>query len=297
MKKVGIIGCGVMGGALAKAIAKKIDSRNMLLFDVSSDRLQALANEISATTSASALELAQQSDYLLIAVKPIHVPALLQEIAPVYFTKEPVLISIVAGLTIERIETSGILTAYQSFSAEQTLKSHPGSIQAANDAKRKKPRIPVIRLMPNVNALVEEGMIALSHNDAVTEEEKHFVLDILEKAGKTEVVSENLFDGVTAISGSGPAYAFLFIEALADAAVLFGIPRDQAYIYAAQTLKGSAEMVLKTGTQPAVLKDAVCSPGGTTIEGVKELEQNGFRAAVFAAAEAAYKKSMALGAK
>jgi len=158
-----------------------------------------------------------------------------------------------------------------------------------------------VRLMPNLPASVMAGMIALARdkeNVLITDvysERVAFVKDFLSEAGKIEEVPETLMDAVTAVSGSGPAYGFMFIEALADAAVKLGMPRNQAYVYAAQTLKGAAEMVLQTGTHPAMLKDGVCSPAGTTIAAVAKLEECGFRNAVIAATEAAYEKSVSLG--
>ena len=152
--------------------------------------------------------------------------------------------------------------------------------------------------MPNLPATVNEGMIALCTKENICAEFKQdveFVKEILSCAGKVEQVSEKLMDVVTAVSGSGPAYGFMFIEALADAAVLLGMPRNQAYIYASQTLKGAAQMVLETSEHPAKLKDAVCSPGGTTIQAVKSLEEKGFRSAVISAVESAYNKSIDLG--
>lgn len=151
--------------------------------------------------------------------------------------------------------------------------------------------------MPNLPAIAGESMIALCAGSDVDLKEIETVKMLLSKAGKVEQVSENLMDGVTAVSGSGPAYGFMFIEALADAAVSFGIPRKQAYIYAAQTLKGAAETVLVTGRHPAELKDSVCSPAGTTIEAVRVLEEEGFRASIIKAAQAAFEKSIALGKK
>ena len=154
-----------------------------------------------------------------------------------------------------------------------------------------------IRLMPNLPATVGEAMIALTCEDDISSEEVAEVKSILSKAGSVEQVPENLMDCVTGISGSGPAYGFIFIEALADAAVKLGMPRKQAYIYAAQTLKGAAAMVLETGRHPADLKDAVCSPAGTTIAGVAALEENGFRDAIIKAAVAATERSAELGNK
>jgi len=256
---------------------KKTEGKNIFLFDIDTERTKKLAEKFSCKIAASSKDLVKTVDFLLLAIKPIHVKNLLTEIASEYYQKKSVLISIVAGIQIESLENM----LYSALPLE-------------TEEKR---ALPIIRLMPNVSVLVEEGMIAFSSNDAVQTKEKDFVIDILEKTGKIELVPENLMDAVTAISGSGPAYGFLFIEALADAAVLLGIPRKQAYIYAAQTLKGAAEMVLETGEQPGVLKDSVCSPGGTTIEAVKKLEEKGFRSAIMEAAEAAFKKSRSLGKK
>ena len=138
-------------------------------------------------------------------------------------------------------------------------------------------------------------MTALAASGDVSEERVVAICTLLEASGKVERVDEKLMDCVTAVSGSGPAYAFVFIEALADAAVRSGMPRDAAYVYAAQTVKGAAAAVLASGKNPAALKDAVCSPGGTTIEGVAALEKGGFRSAVFDAVKAACEKSAAMG--
>ena len=156
----------------------------------------------------------------------------------------------------------------------------------------------ILRLMPNLPATVNEGMIALCTKENVSseiEQEVEFVKEILSCAGKVEQLSEKLMDVVTAVSGSGPAYGFMFIEALADAAVLLGMPRNQAYIYAAQTLKGAAQMVLETSEHPAKLKDAVCSPSGSTIEGVLSLENASFRADIINAVSRSYERTVELG--
>ena len=138
----------------------------------------------------------------------------------------------------------------------------------------------IIRMMPNTPAMVKEGMIGMCPNDLVTDEELSTVRDICGGFAKTEVINENLMDVVTAVSGSSPAYVFMFIEAMADAAVAGGMPRDKAYTFAAQAVLGSAKMVLETGKHPGELKDMVCSPAGTTIQAVRVLEKNGFRSAV-----------------
>ena len=137
--------------------------------------------------------------------------------------------------------------------------------------------------MPNTPALVGEGMTAACANSQVTKEELEYVCNILRGFGKVEVIGENLMDAVVGVSGSSPAYVYMFIEAMADAAVADGMPRKQAYEFAAQTVMGSAKMVLETGKHPGELKDMVCSPGGTTIEAVRILEEKGFRSAVFEA--------------
>ena len=145
--------------------------------------------------------------------------------------------------------------------------------------------------MPNTPALVGEGMTAVCPNSLVTEDDVKEVCNLLSSFSKVEVVSEKLIDAVTSVSGSAPAYVYMFIEAMADAAVLQGMPRDKAYKFASQTVLGSAKMVLETGMHPGALKDMVCSPGGTTIEAVAELEANGFRSAVISAMNKCYEKS------
>ena len=145
--------------------------------------------------------------------------------------------------------------------------------------------------MPNTPALVGEGCTGVCASDSVTKEELDQVLNLLQSFGVAQAVPERLMDAVVAVSGSSPAYVFLFIEAMADAAVAEGMPRNQAYTFAAQAVFGSAKMVLETGKHPGELKDMVCSPGGTTIDAVKVLEQKGFRAAVMDAMEACAEKS------
>ena len=148
----------------------------------------------------------------------------------------------------------------------------------------------IIRTMPNTPAMVKEGMMGMCRNDLVTEEEMQQVKEICENFGKAEVVPESLIDVVVGVSGSSPAYVFMFIEAMADAAVADGMPRAQAYKFAAQAVLGSAKMVLETGMHPGALKDMVCSPGGTTIEAVRVLEEKGMRSAVIEASKACVKK-------
>lgn len=151
--------------------------------------------------------------------------------------------------------------------------------------------VKIIRTMPNTPAMVREGMMGMCPNDNVTEEEIALVRDLCSGFGKTELIGEELMDVAAAVSGSSPAYVFLFIEAMADAAVAEGMPRAQAYKFAAQAVLGSAKMVLDTGMHPGELKDMVCSPGGTTIEAVRVLEEKGLRSAVFEAVKACAEKA------
>ena len=279
--KIGCIGCGMMGGALIKAIAKKVGGDKILLSDGDVEKAKSLALELGANFVTSNAQIIENCSHIILAVKPAFFSSVLEQIKSSYNEKLssneknlPVMISIMAGLSIEKIEQMSCQAGIS------------GGLQN------------IVRLMPNLPATVNEGMIALCTKDNVSSEFKQevdFVKEILSCAGKVEQVSEKLMDVVTAVSGSGPAYGFMFIEALADAAVLLGMPRNQAYIYASQTLKGTAQMVLETSEHPAKLKDAVCSPGGTTIQAVKSLEEKGFRSAVISAVESAYNKSVDLG--
>lgn len=279
--KIGCIGCGMMGGALIKAIAKKVGGEKILLSDGDVEKAKSLALELGAKFATSNAQIIENCSHIILAVKPAFFSSVLEQIKDSYnnIAKSeqknlPVIISIMAGLSIEKIEQMSIQAGIS------------GGLQN------------ILRLMPNLPATVNEGMIALCTKENVSSEiskEVEFVKEILSCAGKVEQVSEKLMDVVTAVSGSGPAYGFMFIEALADAAVLLGMPRSQAYIYASQTLKGAAQMVLETSEHPAKLKDAVCSTGGTTIQAVKSLEEKGFRSAVISAVESAYNKSVDLG--
>ena len=279
--KIGCIGCGMMGGALIKAIAKKVGGDKILLSDGDVEKAKSLALELGANFVTSNAQIIENCSHIILAVKPAFFSSVLEQIKDSYnnIAKSeqknlPVIISIMAGLSIEKIEQMSCQAGIS------------GGLQN------------IVRLMPNLPATVNEGMIALCTKENVSseiEQEVEFVKEILSCAGKVEQVSEKLMDVVTAVSGSGPAYGFMFIEALADAAVLLGMPRNQAYIYASQTLKGAAQMVLETSEHPAKLKDAVCSPAGTTIQAVKSLEGKGFRSAVISAVESAYNKSVDLG--
>ena len=263
---VGCIGCGNMGGALVRPMAKLIPASNITVSAGHAEKAQAFAKETG--TKAAANAEAAKADVVLLAVKPVKIAGVLKEIAP-SLTAKTVVVSMAAGVTLDTLRTA----------AGAQCKSH------------------FIRIMPNMPAAVCKAMTALCCGDDVTAEQLEIVTTLLSAAGLVEKVDEKLMDCVTAVSGSGPAFVFMFIEAMADAAVRCGMPRAQAYTYAAQTVYGSAAMALTDGRTPAQLKDAVCSPAGTTIEGVAALEKDGLRNAVIDAVTAACAKSAALGKK
>ena len=266
--KVGFIGCGMMGSALIKAITKSIPAKNIFVCDTDSKKVENLVAELGVVGKADSVAVATEVDYLFVAVKPQFVASVLEDVTSLVAKEDlPVFVSIAAGLELAKLKKSALTVSR------------------------------FVRLMPNLPATVGEAMIAMCAEDDISEEEKADIKTLLSKAGTVEEVPEKLMDCVTGISGSGPAYGFVFIEALADAAVKLGMPRNQAYIYAAQTLKGAATMVLETKEHPAVLKDGVCSPGGTTIAAVEKLEELGFRNAVIKAAVAATERSMKLGGR
>ena len=267
-KKIAFIGSGNMGKAIIGGIVKSqlTAASNLHVFDIDSSKSREMAEQFGSTVATSATSAAAVADILFIAVKPNVIPALLPELKA-HTQPGCIVISIAAGVTLATLE--------QGLSAGHKI----------------------IRVMPNTPALVNCGMSSITPNANITPAELESVLAIFKSFGEAEVVSEYLIHSVVAVSGSAPAYAFMFIEAMADAAVLGGMPRAQAYKFAAQTLLGSAKMVLETGKHPGELKDMVCSPGGTTIEAVKVLEEQGFRAAVINAMQSCMAKSDAMSKK
>ena len=259
---VSCIGTGAMGGAIIRSICKKINSDNVTVTDKNSVMGQKFAKEIKCNFVSSNVE-ALKSDYIFLAVKPQFLGDVFAEIGD-KIPESSVVISMAAGVTLSRLEDYSKGTRF-------------------------------VRMMPNVCAQTGQAMTAITYRDNITKNEIYDIKLLLNCAGKVEVVPEKLMDCVTAVSGSGPAFVFMFIEAMADAAVRCGMPRNQAYIYAAQTVYGSAGMVLDTKKHPAELKDMVCSPAGTTIEGVTALEENGFRDSIIKAVTAAFEKSKSLG--
>jgi pyrroline-5-carboxylate reductase len=266
--KIGFIGCGNMGrailGGLLKAGIVKADEV------IISCHTKKSCSEVEAEYHVKAVldnqEVAGNADVVLLAVKPNK----FEEVMP----------DVKAGL--ER-NAAGENTIVISIAAGKDI-----AYLEKNLGKNQK----IIRVMPNTPALVGEGMSALTVNAKVTEEDLTYALTIFESFGKAEVVPESMMDAVIGVSGSSPAYVYMFIEALADGAVAAGMPRKQAYTFAAQSVLGAAKMVLETGQHPGELKDAVCSPGGTTMAGVLELEKQGLRNAVIAGEMACIQKSI-----
>lgn len=260
MAKIGFIGMGNMGYAILKGLLKGYDPEELVFTDVNEDRRKAVSDETGTACAKSNSQCASQSEYVVLAVKPQYYQSVLEEIAPV-LTSDHIVISIAPGITIERLR--------------EQLGTGPR----------------IVRAMPNTPALIGEGMTGVCYDKALfTDWEQKTIRGLFQSFGKMRIVEERLMNAVVCVSGSSPAYVYLFIEALADSAVKYGLPRDAAYEMAAQTLIGSAKMLLETGQHPAKLKDQVCSPGGTTIAGIAALEEFGFRNAVIKASDACYQK-------
>ncbi len=261
--KIGFIGGGNMGGAIIGGIVKAgiTPAADITVADLNAVGLERLKEEYGVNTTTNNCDVAG-SDILFLCVKPNVITDVIKEIRTAV-GEDTLVVSIAAGRSLEMLE---------------------------NCFQR---RIELIRAMPNTPALVGEGMAALSLNmfAKMDEDKTKAVLDIFNSFGRAEIVPEKLMDAVTAVSGSSPAYVFMLIEAMADAAVIGGMPRAQAYTFAAQAVLGSAKMVLDTAKHPGELKDMVCSPAGTTIDAVASLEADGFRAAVIKAMKACMDKS------
>lgn len=258
---IGFIGCGNMGRAMMGGILKSglVEKSNIYVADLFKPSLEKAQSEFGVNTTTDNKEVAKKADVLILSIKPNILDIVAKEIRDV-ISKDCIIVSIVAGKTINHLETA-----------------------FGDDFK-------IIRTMPNTPALVGEGMSALCGNKNIEDENLERVKNIFSSFGRVEVLPEYLIDAFVSVSGSSPAYVFMFIEAMADAAVCDGIPRDKAYRIAAQAVLGSAKMVLETGKHPAQLKDMVCSPAGTTIEAVEVLEEKGLRHAVMAAMRACTNK-------
>jgi len=267
-KKIGFIGSGNMGSAIIGGIIKAglVDPCDIFVSDMSADKLDEISAKYGVQTTTDNRVVAENADIIVAAVKPNIYSVVLDGIKDM-LDESKVVVSIAAGKTLSDIESV-----------------------VGSDKK-------VVRTMPNTPALVAEGMTAVCPNSNVTEQELSNVMLMLQSFGKAEIMPEGLIDAVTGISGSSPAYVFMFIESMADAAVMYGMPRDKAYLFASQAVLGSAKMVMESGRHPGELKDMVCSPGGTTIEAVAELEKTGFRASVISGVKACIEKSISMTKK
>lgn len=259
--KIGFIGAGNMGGAIIGSIinSKLTSAENITVADRCEAKLDELKTAYGVTVTQNNRDTLT-ADILILAVKPNVIYSVIDEIKA-DVSDNTVIVSIAAGQSIEK------------------LKNAFGR------------NVKLVRVMPNTPALVGEGMAAVTADCDISDNDIKPVLDIFNSAGKAQIVPEKLMDTVTAVSGSSPAYVFMFIEAMADAAVKGGMARDMAYTFAAQSVLGSAKMVLDTGKHPAELKDMVCSPAGTTIDAVAVLEEKGMRSAVMSAMKACIDKS------
>lgn len=259
---LGFLGGGNMASAIISGIVKTglLPPERIKVFDIKPETMERLHLRHGIGTASSTVSLVEQCDLVVAAVKPNVMESVLSE-AACYFSKDKALISIAAGWDIKRL---------RFFLPENC---------------------PVVRVMPNTPAMVGQGMTVIAADDALPTWVLDAAVAIFRSVGKVEQLKESLMEAVTAVSGSGPAYAYLFIEALADGGVMHGLPRDVAQRLAAQTLLGASCMVMETGSHPGALKDAVCSPGGTTIEAVYALERSAFRGAVMGAVDACAKKA------
>lgn len=255
MAKIGFIGMGNMGYSMLKGVLNYLNPQDIIFTCLSSEKKEKISNETGVRYAESNAECANSAKYIILAVKPQVYNTVLKNIQNV-ITEESVIISLAPGITIAAIK--------EELGAD----------------------IKVVRAMPNTPALVGEGMTGICYeNGELDFAEKEFVEQFFNSIGKVVTVPEKLMSGVVCASGSSPAYVYMFIEALADSVVKYGIPRQEAYKLVAQTVLGSAKMVLETGEHPGKLKDNVCSPAGTTIQGVAALEEFGFRNAIIKATD------------
>ena len=261
--KYGFLGCGNMGGAIAKALSQT--TKDILLTSRSVDSAAELARQLACSWTECNEQVVSQCQIVMLAVKPQMMADVLTPLVPMLQQKKPLLVSMAAGLSLERIE------------------------QMAGGS------VPVVRIMPNTPVSIGQGMITYCHNELVSEDQLDALLNDLAKAGRFDAVKETLMDAATVAAGCAPAYAYMFIDAIAEGAVACGLPRDRARQYAAAAVSGAAQLLLKSGKEPTTLKDAVCSPGGSTIAGVKVLEAGSFRDDVIDAIRAAYRRNIELG--
>jgi len=261
-KTIGFIGCGSMGRAILSGIldSGRAIPEQIMVSAATQETLDTVREEFGAEVTLDNKKVAETSDLLFLAIKPNRYEEIIREIRN-DLKEDAIIIGMAAGMTIDKME--------KAF------------------GKRTK----IVRIMPNTPASVKEGYTAVVFNDQISEVEQENMLLLFSSIGRASVIEEKHMDVITGISGSSPAYVYMFIEAMADAAVKNGLPRKEAYEISAQAVMGAAKMVLETELHPGILKDMVCSPGGTTIEAVTKLEEKGFRHAVISAVDACIEKS------
>ncbi|MBQ3932870.1 MAG: pyrroline-5-carboxylate reductase [Lachnospiraceae bacterium] len=259
--EIGFIGMGNMGYAMLKGVLQYFPESEIIFSDTNKERCEKISAETNVEHADSNAECANKAKYVIFAVKPQYYKPMLESVENV-ISSDNVIISIAPGITIDDIKNK------------------------LGDDKR------IVRAMPNTPALLGAGMTGICYDNKLFDEDEIEVIDkIFSSFGRYRKVEERLMSAVTCVSGSSPAYVYMFIDALADGAVKYGLPRDAALEMAAQAVYGSAKMVLETGEHPGKLKDMVCSPGGTTIAGVSALEEFGFRNSIIKATDECFKKS------
>lgn len=251
--KIGFIGTGNMAGAIIQGIVanKFVEGTDIYLFDVLTDKVETLAKEINGHACPSAAAVIEEVDAVVLSVKPAVIQHVVEETKILLAEKKTLLISIAAGTTLAKLDK-------------------------LVDAEA----MPIIRVMPNVNAMIGTGAAAVAGNPYASKEQVQYVIDMFSAIGKAWEVEEKDFSAYTALAGSSPAYAYLFIDSLARAGVKHGLTKDKALEYAAQAVLGSAEMIMESSENPWTLIDRVCSPGGTTVAGLLALEEEAFIATI-----------------
>ncbi len=263
---IGFIGCGNMGGALASAVCKNVGKEYIYVSGKNQDKLSETAQKLGVVKSTNE-EIVKKCKFVFIGVKPQMLNDVITPLTEYIKNRKDdvVLVSMAAGVSVERI---CLMTGVS---------------------------VPVIRIMPNTPVAVGEGVVLYCTNSKVSSQDEKTFLKFMSSAGLVDRIDEKLIDAASAVSGCGPAFAYMFMEALSDGAVECGLPREKALIYASQMLLGSAKLLQQTGEHPGKLKDNVCSPGGSTIKGVHALENNGFRNGVIDAVKASFERTVELG--
>ena len=266
--KVGFIGTGNMGGALVRAACKAYDPKNIWIANRTAEKSEAMAKETCCCVSTPE-EIAKTCEFIFLGVKPQGMEALLSSLAPIFKDRKDkfTLVSMAAGLEIATLQT----------------------MAGGN--------YPVIRMMPNTPVAVGEGVILYDRSEGVTEETENFFVDLFRYAGLRDKLPEELIDAGTSVAGCGPAFAALFVEGLAKGAEKLGLPSEKAVLYATQMLWGTGKLIAQSGKTPERIRIEVCSPGGSTIEGVKAFQQAGLEEIAIQAVEKAYLRNKELGKK